>query len=206
MEKKILVGTNNKHKLEEIKHILSAFPFEIVSLQDIHLSSDVEENGATYLENAFIKAKHFSQASGLPCISDDTGLEIEILQGKPGIHSARWAGVEGEGRYKANNEKLLWELRNIPLEQRKACFRCTIAFVHGQDLVFHCEGICHGRIAFEPRGKNGFGYDPFFQVDGYDKTFAELPDHVKNQISHRAIALQEFQKRFSALSKSQFGV
>ena len=204
MEKKILVGTNNQHKLEEIKGILSGFPFEIVSLKDICLGSDVEENGQTYLENAIIKAKHFSQISGLPCISDDTGLEIEFLQGKPGIHSARWGGVEGEGRYKANNDKLLLELRNVPIEKRKACFRCTIAFVSGENLIFHCEGICEGKIVFEPRGKNGFGYDPLFEVAAYNKTFSELPDHVKNQISHRAKALQEFQKRFSLVYKNIF--
>ncbi len=196
MKKKILLGTNNLHKLQEIKGILSDFPLDIISLKDWNICSDVEENGHSYLENAIIKAKHFSKVSGLPCISDDTGLEVEILNGEPGIHSARWAGIEGEGRYEANNDKLLKKLHDVPIERRKACFRCTVVLVSGENLLLHCEGICKGTILFEPRGKNGFGYDPLFEIPEYKQTFAELSEQVKNSISHRARALQEFQKQF----------
>lgn len=205
MEKrKILLGTNNAHKLQEMKAILASFPVEIVGLQDLSLKGDVEENASTYLGNACIKAGFFSRLSGLPCIADDTGLEVEFLKGAPGIYSARWAGVEGAGRYKANNEKLLRTLKDVPLEKRRARFVSTVVLIEGEKMLLSCEGICPGRIAFAPRGHEGFGYDPLFEVEEAQyKTFAELPDKVKNEISHRAKALKAFQKQFALLQEGK---
>lgn len=196
---KILIGTNNLHKLEEIKAILGDF-LEYHTLQEVQIHSEPEENGTTYEENAFIKAKYFSDLSGMPCLADDTGLEIDYLQGKPGIYSARWSGVSGEKRYQANNAKILEQLSNCVGEDRKARFVCVTVLAYKGKQLLCCRGECLGHILTQERGKNGFGYDPLFEVDGYNKTYAELENTIKNQISHRARSLQKFMQEFSNIS------
>jgi XTP/dITP diphosphohydrolase len=193
---KILVGTQNRDKFREIEAILLPFSLEAISLANFPDMPDVEEIGQTYQENAILKARCFSKLTGLPCISDDTGLEVEALHGEPGLYSARWAGVEGSGRYKANNEKLLKQLEGVPCEHRQARFVCVIVLVQGEKLLLSCEGVCYGRIAETPRGQGGFGYDPLFELPEYGKTFAELGER-KNKISHRAKAVALFAKAFA---------
>lgn len=182
--KKIVFATNNKHKLDEIREILGA-RFDVVSLKDIGCDVDIPETGDTLEENALMKAKYVKQHFGMDCFADDTGLEVEALDGAPGVHSARYAeGTDHDSN--ANMEKLLRELGNN--NNRKARFRTVIALLlNGETHRF--EGIVNGRIAFEKHGTEGFGYDPIFVPDGYQHSFAELGMDVKNHISHRARAV-----------------
>jgi XTP/dITP diphosphohydrolase len=187
----ILVGTQNLDKLKEIGQILSPSGIRVVSLHDFPSLPSVEETGQTYEENAVLKASAFSLATGLTCISEDSGLEVDCLHGEPGIYSGRFAGVEGTTRYQENNRKLLQKLAGVPLEKRTARFVCVVVLVSKTTVLLSCRGECRGRIIFEPRGTEGFGYDPLFEVPEYHQTFAELGSSIKNQISHRALAFQE---------------
>ena len=182
--KKIVFATNNKHKLDEIREILGA-RFDVISLKDIGCDVDIPETGDTLEENALMKAEYVKQHFGMDCFADDTGLEVEALNGAPGVHSARYAeGTDHDSN--ANMEKLLRELGNN--NNRKARFRTVIALLlNGETHQF--EGIVNGRIAFEKHGTEGFGYDPIFVPDGYQHSFAELGMDVKNHISHRARAV-----------------
>lgn len=198
--KQILVGTHNADKLREISAILSTFDIDVVALSQFSSIPDVEETGTTYEENAILKARSFSLATGLPCISDDTGLEVDFLGQRPGVHSARWANVEGPARYAANNRKLLESLQGVPPEKRNAKFVCVIVLVSQQQVWLQCRGECHGRITIAPRGSGGFGYDPLFEVPAYQKTFAELGNDIKNKISHRARAVAQFAERFATVT------
>lgn len=186
---KIVFATNNKNKLAEIRNILGE-TFEIVSLQDIGCNVDIPETGSTLEENAMQKARYVYDNYGLSVFADDTGLEVDALGGAPGIYSARYAGGEGHDS-EANMTKLLAELGDNT--NRKARFRTAIALLlNGEtttEMLF--EGIVDGEIISERRGGEGFGYDPIFQPDGYDKTFAELGLDIKNKISHRARAVQK---------------
>ena len=184
--KKIVFATNNKHKLDEIREILGA-RFDVVSLKDIGCDVDIPETGDTLEENALMKAEYVKQHFGMDCFADDTGLEVEALNGAPGVHSARYAeGTDHDSN--ANMEKLLRELGNN--NNRKARFRTVIALLlNGETHQF--EGIVNGRIAFEKHGTEGFGYDPIFVPDGYQHSFAELGMDVKNHISHRARAVAQ---------------
>ena len=184
--KKIVFATNNKHKLDEIREILGA-RFDVVSLKDIGCDVDIPETGDTLEENALMKAEYVKQHFGMDCFADDTGLEVEALDGAPGVHSARYAeGTDHDSN--ANMEKLLRELGNN--NNRKARFRTVIALLlNGETHQF--EGIVNGRIAFEKHGTEGFGYDPIFVPDGYQHSFAELGMDVKNHISHRARAVAQ---------------
>lgn len=183
---KIVFVTNNQHKLDEIKNILGQ-EFNIVSLNDIGCRDDIPETGDTLEENASQKSNYISSRYALDCFADDTGLEVDALGGQPGVHSARYA-EETDHDSQANMAKLLDKLGNN--NNRKARFRTVISLiVHGKEYRF--EGIVEGRIAHQPRGVRGFGYDPVFIPDGYDKSFAELGDEVKNQISHRARAVRK---------------
>lgn len=193
---KILIATHNQDKLQEIKAIMSQFPLKLLSSNDFPNLIEPEESGNSYLENAIIKASTASQSTGLPCIADDTGLEVSILDGQPGLHSARWAGVAGKDRALANNKKMLQLLENVPLEKRTARFICVIVLVYQKQLLLACQGVCTGRIILEPQGDLGFGYDPLFEVPEYGQTFAELSAEIKNKISHRGRALAEFQQKF----------
>lgn len=183
---RIVFATNNQHKLEEIRAILGS-SFEVVSLADIGCHEDIPETGTTLEENALQKAQYIYDHYHTDVFADDTGLEVEALNGAPGVYSARYAGGEGHDS-EANMTKLLHELGEN--NNRKARFRTIIALIlQGQVHLF--EGIVNGEIIRERRGGEGFGYDPIFQPDGYDQTFAELGNDIKNQISHRARATKK---------------
>lgn len=194
---RIVFATNNLHKLDEIRHILGA-DIEVLSLNDIGCHEDIPETGQTLEENALQKARYIYDNYHVSCFADDTGLEVDALDGRPGVYSARYAGGSGHDS-EANMTKLLGELAEN--NNRKARFRTIIALLIKQD-VCPCgctsikqehlfEGIVEGEITRERSGAEGFGYDPIFRPDGYDKTFAELGNDIKNQISHRARATQK---------------
>ena len=191
---KIVFATNNAHKLEEIRQILGP-SVDVLSLNDIGCHDDIPETGTTLEANALQKARYIRDKYGYDCFADDTGLEVEALNGEPGIYSARYAG-EGHDS-EANMQKLLSKLQDV--DYRKARFRTVIALLQkGEERFF--EGIVNGVITREKSGCEGFGYDPIFQPDGYDKTFAELGMDIKNKISHRARATA---KLCAALLKSE---
>lgn len=189
---KIVFATNNEHKLSEIRNMLGS-DIEVVSLKDIGFTTDIPETGHTLEENAMQKAYYIRRNYGLSVFADDTGLEVDALGGAPGVYSARYAGGAGHDS-EANMDKLLAELGDN--DNRKARFRTVIAMIltgDGQaaDTVMTFEGIVNGSIIRERRGGEGFGYDPVFCPDGYEKTFAELGNDIKNQISHRARAVKK---------------
>ena len=180
--KKIVFATNNRHKLEEIRKITKG-TLEILSLSDIGCHEEIEETGSTLDENAIIKATYVHERYGYDCFADDTGLEVEALGGAPGVYSARYAGEACQAE--DNMRKLLAEMEHK--ENRRAQFRTVIAlFCNGEQHLF--EGMIRGTITRVKRGSDGFGYDPVFMPEGYDRTFAELGDEAKNQISHRSLA------------------
>lgn len=182
---KIVFATNNKHKLHEIRKITEGV-IEILSLSDINCHEEIPETGTTLEENALIKAQFIKEKFGFDCFADDTGLEVDALNGGPGVYSSRYAGENGNPQ--DNMEKMLREMQGK--ENRKARFRTVIALLlNGKQHFF--EGVINGKIIEEKRGTAGFGYDPIFLPDGYDKTFAELGDEEKNKISHRAIATRK---------------
>jgi len=183
---RILLGTSNRHKLTELRTILGDVPFIPLGLDDLAHVPDVEETGATFAENAILKATAYARASGLLTLADDSGLEIDALGGEPGVYSARWAGVDTP--YSERFRIILERLAQTPPERRTARFRCVIAIARPAGLLTTAEGVLEGMIATEPRGAGGFGYDPIFYLPAYGKTVAELPTEVKNQISHRARA------------------
>jgi XTP/dITP diphosphohydrolase len=180
--KKIVFATNNKHKLDEIRKI-SEGKLEILSLNDINCQTDIPETGTTFEENALIKARFVKDNFGYDCFADDTGLEVKALGGAPGVYSARYAGEDC--RAEDNIRKLLTNLEGI--SDRRAAFRTVIALLIGDEQYFF-EGAIRGKIIDEKRGASGFGYDPVFVPEGYEQTFAELGEDIKNTISHRAIA------------------
>ena len=190
---KIVFATNNKHKLEEIKDILGK-DFEIVSLAEIGCHEDIPETGLTLEENARQKSTYIVEHYNYDCFADDTGLEVDALNGEPGVHSARYAeGTDHDSE--ANMRKLLSKMSNV--KDRTARFRTVISLIiNGVEHQF--EGRVEGRIATEKHGKEGFGYDPVFIPEGYDKSFAELGEEVKNQISHRARAVKKLAEYLSS--------
>ncbi len=190
---KIVFATNNKHKLEEIKDILGK-DFEIVSLAEIGCHEDIPETGLTLEENACQKSTYIVEHYNHDCFADDTGLEVDALKGEPGVHSARYAeGTDHDSE--ANMRKLLSKMSNV--KDRTARFRTVISLIiNGVEHQF--EGRVEGRIATEKHGKEGFGYDPIFIPEGYDKSFAELGEEVKNQISHRARAVKKLAEYLSS--------
>lgn len=184
--KKLVFATNNAHKLEEIRAILGD-KVEILSLNDIDCHADIPETADTLQGNAALKAQYIYENYGLDCFADDTGLEVEALNGAPGIYSARYAGGEGHDS-EANMKKLLSEMQDK--DNRKARFRTVICLIEdGKEHFF--EGIVNGSIIRERKGGAGFGYDPVFMPDGYSETFAEMGNNEKNKISHRARAVQK---------------
>lgn len=182
--KELILASNNAHKVEEIKSILE--DYNILTLKDINYTEEIVEDGATFEENALIKARTISKYSGKTAISDDSGLSVDILDGRPGVYSARYSKEKTDEK---NIEKVLLELNG---QKSKAKFVSVIALVKpdGTELTFR--GECHGEIIFEKRGTNGFGYDPIFYVPSLDKTFAELSAEQKNSISHRKQSLEKF--------------
>ncbi|MDP7555900.1 MAG: RdgB/HAM1 family non-canonical purine NTP pyrophosphatase [Nitrospinota bacterium] len=185
----IVLATQNRDKREELQEALSEFTVKILSLNDLPFIGEIEEVGKTLLENSMIKAKTVHNLTQLPVIADDTGLEVEALNGAPGIYSARYAGEDVT--YEDNVNKLLAEMENIPLENRKAQFRTVISFVD-KDRELWTEGRIKGIIGESAKGKNGFGYDPVFFVPELEKTFSELSIGEKNRISHRGLAMKKF--------------
>ena len=185
----IVLATHNRDKREELQEALSEFTVKILSLNDFPFIGEIEEVGQTLLENSMIKAKTVHNLTQLPVIADDTGLEVEALNGAPGIYSARYAGEDVT--YEDNVNKLLAEMENIPLENRKAQFRTVISFVD-KDRELWTEGTIKGIIEETAKGKNGFGYDPVFFVPELEKTFSELSIGEKNRISHRGLAMKKF--------------
>lgn len=186
MMKKLVFATNNAHKLHEVASILKDF-YEVVDLKDIGIDADIPETGNTLEENALIKARYVWESKGISCFADDTGLEVEALNNEPGVYSARYAGENHDSV--ANMEKLLRNLHGI--DNRKARFRTVVAAIlDGKEYLF--EGVIEGSITKDAKGHHGFGYDPVFLPNGYEQTFAELGDDVKNTISHRALAVKSF--------------
>jgi XTP/dITP diphosphohydrolase len=186
MKRKLVFATNNAHKLEEISAILGD-KVEILSLKDIHCQVDIPETADTLEGNSLLKAQYIREHYGMDCFADDTGLEVEALNGAPGVYSARYAGGEGHDS-EANMRRLLKELEEK--ENRKARFRTVIALILNGE-VHQFEGTVEGHILREKRGSSGFGYDPVFVPEGYTESFAELGEEIKNQISHRARAVQK---------------
>jgi len=184
----LVFATNNHHKFEEVRDILRKLPLELIPLKKFNQILEIDETGKTFAENALLKAKVVYQYTKIWTIADDSGLEVWALNGAPGIYSARFAG--DSPNYPANNKKLLKLMENIPDSNRQAQFRCVVAIV-GPDFRRICEGMVKGKIIRKLRGTKGFGYDPLFIPDGYNKTFAELEESLKNQISHRAIAFNK---------------
>ena len=183
---KIYVATNNKGKLKEIKAILP--DFEVLAIKDLGYDFDVEENGKTFAENSYIKAHALYTLTKCPVIADDSGLCVDALDGEPGVYSARYAGEHGNDE--DNTKKLLNNMKDIPKEERSAKFVCDICYIDENGDVFHAYGECRGEIAYEPKGENGFGYDPIMYIPELKKTMAELTPDEKNKISHRAKALE----------------
>lgn len=188
MFNKILAATTNHGKIREIKEILS--DFEIISLKDAGIDVDVEENGKTFAENAYIKAYEISKLTDLPVLADDSGLEVEALDGRPGVFSARYAGSDAP--YSVKIAKLAEELKNVPPEQRYARFACAMCLILPDGRKIESFGVsCPGILLETPRGENGFGYDPVFYSIDYKKTFSEMSMEEKNAVSHRKAALTE---------------
>ena len=196
--KKIIIASNNNHKIKEIKEILSQFPFEVLSLKEAHINIDVEETGSTFMDNAEIKASEIYEiADRNMVLADDSGLAVESLDGAPGVFSARFAGVHGN--VKANNEKLLYLLDGAKEEKRKAKFICAMVLIINEDEMIKVQGEVDGIITSEFRGEEGFGYDPLFFVKQYNKTFAQMSNEEKNAISHRGRALDKLKSELEKL-------
>lgn len=186
--KKFIVATRNKGKLKEIEEILRGMNLEVISMEQAGIDEDIEEYGSTFEENALIKAREVHKITGELVMADDSGLEVDFLNGAPGIYSSRFAG-EGASDADRNN-KLLQLLENVPFENRKARFVCAIAVILPDGSHFTVRGTFEGYIGLEPIGENGFGYDPLFYVPEYDKTAAQLEPSQKHEISHRGKALK----------------
>lgn len=193
--KDIIIATGNKHKLQEIGDILKDFDYNIYSLKDVNLDGiEIIEDGKTFEHNALIKARTIAKLTGKICIADDSGLIVDAIGGKPGIYSARYAGENATDE--ENRIKLFDAMKDIPMEERTARFVSAIGVVLPDGKEFTARGTVEGKIAFEEKGENGFGYDNMFIVDGYDMTFGEIDPEIKNRISHRANALKKMREEF----------
>lgn len=198
--KKIVLASGNAGKLREFQHLLSGSGFEVLPQSDF-FTENVEETGSTFVENAIIKARYACEKTGLPAIADDSGIEVDALNGRPGVYSARFAGEDAKDP--DNNRKLLLELTGIPIEQRTSRYHAVLAYMrHAQDPTpILCHGIWEGIILTEPRGEGGFGYDPLFWVPTHHCASAELSKEEKNRISHRGKAMRELLQKLSAINQ-----
>jgi XTP/dITP diphosphohydrolase len=195
MRKQLLLGTRNPGKLKEITSILEGSGWSFSSLQEFEQVGSAEENGVTYSENAIAKARFYAAETGLVALADDSGLEVAALGGAPGVYSARYAGEHASD---ADRRQLLLSELSKALD-RRARFVSVVAIADPAGAVLNIsEGICNGTLTFAPRGSGGFGYDPLFIPDGYTQTFAELPEALKNRISHRALALVQTKEFLAA--------
>ena len=198
IKRMLILSTGNKNKVREIKEILKELPIEVVSKDDINLGHiDVVEDGITLSENSIKKARTLSEYTEYMVMADDSGLFVDALNGDPGVYSNRYAGFEGDDN--ANNIKLLAALKDIEIEERTAKFITVIALVLEDKEIITMTGEIKGSIAVENMGSNGFGYDPLFIPEGYDRSFAQLGHEIKNEISHRAKALEELKKIITKL-------
>jgi XTP/dITP diphosphohydrolase len=195
-----LLGTSNPHKLNELRAILGDLPLTLLSLDEAPPLPEVQETGATFAENAILKATAYASASGLLTLADDSGLEIDALGGEPGVYSARWAGVETP--YPERFRIILERMAQRPVSQRTARYRCVIAIAEPEGLLATADGVLEGEIAATPRGGGGFGYDPIFYLPAYGKTVAEIPSEVKNRISHRALAAAQARQQLLDILQS----
>lgn len=196
--RKLVVASNNQHKIEEIKSILSKYNIEVISMKEAGLDIEIEENGITFMENAYIKASEiYKLLKGYMVLSDDSGLMVDALGGAPGVYSARFAGEHGNS--KKNNEKLLEMLKGKSKEERGAKFVCAMVLIINEDKIIKVQGEVNGIITEEYKGGGGFGYDPLFYIPKYDMTFSEMGSEIKNSISHRAVALRKLESEFERL-------
>ena len=187
---KLFIGTNNKHKIEEIKNILKGLDVELKTPDDLKVNIKIEEDAMTLEGNAFKKAKGFYDVVQMPVFADDTGLFIDLICGRPGVCSSRYAGENAT--YDDNCKKLLEDMKDLPEGSRTGEFKTVICYYENPESVHYFKGEVRGKILTSKRGENGFGYDPLFVPDEYDKTFAEMDAAEKNQFSHRARALAKF--------------
>jgi len=192
MSKTIIIATKNEGKAKEFSTIFNEFGYGVKTLLDFPNIPDIPETGATFAENAYQKAATISKKFDTIVLADDSGLEVDALEGRPGIYSARFAGEHGNDQ--KNNEKLLRELENVPRKLRTANFHCSLVLVGPDREPLFVEGEVEGYILSEPRGQHGFGYDPLFYVPTYEQSMAELTHSTKNEISHRAKATNQLKK------------
>jgi XTP/dITP diphosphohydrolase len=188
----IIVATKNQEKLREIRSILKDLSIQLHGLNDFENVPDVEEDGKSFAENGLKKARFYSKLFGKMAIADDSGLEVDALGGRPGVYSARYAGIGASDQ--ENRKKLLKELQGVPISRRGAGFKCVMAMVSPDGREAVTEGSCRGRIGFKEVGKNGFGYDPIFILPQYGKTMAQLSLEEKNRVSHRGKALRKLKR------------
>jgi XTP/dITP diphosphohydrolase len=193
----LLLATNNQGKVREYQSLLQGVRYELVTPSRLNIKIEVEETGNSFAENARLKAMAFAKASGLLTLADDSGLEVDALNGEPGVRSHRYAGDGATDSELVNY--LINRLKDVPEKKRTAHFCCVIAIVWPDNRVKFCEGRCDGIIVSGPRGKEGFGYDPIFYFPELGKTMAELPLDIKNRISHRALAAREALKVLNSL-------
>jgi len=197
----VLVATGNPGKLREIREITAGLPVSWRALGEFPHVAEAVEDGDTFAENARRKARYYSLATGLWTLADDSGLEVDALGGAPGVHSAYFAGLPRDDH--ANNRKLVAALAGVPAAQRTARFRCALALADGERILLEADGRVEGRIIDEPRGVNGFGYDPHFLVPELGRTMAELPAAEKNARSHRGAALRALLRQLEALLRTR---
>jgi len=192
---RVVLASSNRGKLRELQKVLHQENIALLPQSEFGVT-DAEETGLSFVENAIIKARHACEVTGLPSIADDSGIEVDALNGDPGIYSARYSGIVGDGADEANNAKLLKALEHVEEAERTARFQCVIVYLrHATDPVpLICQGTWEGRILTEACGTNGFGYDPLFYVPTHQCASAELPGKIKNAISHRGQALQKLLK------------
>jgi XTP/dITP diphosphohydrolase len=192
-KRKVIIASNNSHKIEEIKEILRAFPYEVISLKEANIDFEVVEDGKTFEENAYKKAKEIMELTNEICLADDSGLEVYALDSAPGVYSARFSGEPSNDR--RNNEKLLRVLLKVPEDERGARFVSSLVMLFPEGLDIRAEGYVEGVIGHVGVGNNGFGYDPLFIIPKLNKTFAQLTTEEKNAISHRGNALKLLKTR-----------
>ena len=195
----VIIASKNKGKIKEFQQFFSKYEITVKSLLDLNEDIEINETGKTFEENALIKARAISMAYQCPALGDDSGLEVEALNNAPGIYSARYAGVHGDDRL--NNEKLLSELKDVPLHKRQARFVCSLALVVPNAQEWVVRGECEGFITHEAKGKHGFGYDPVFYIPSYKQTMAELSPEQKECISHRGDALRKLGQYLGAYNE-----
>lgn len=206
MNNKLLLATNNRGKVDEYRSLLKEIPLQLTTPAEEGITTNVEEVGQTLEENAILKATILAEESHLVALADDSGLEVDALGGEPGPLTARYAGEGASDKDRV--DYLISRLKDVPWEKRTARFRCVIALATPEGEVKTCQGECQGFIAFEPKGRQGFGYDPIFYLPALGKTMAELPPEIKNQLSHRGLAARKVprllrKKPFSLLKQDK---